>query len=241
MQFTLSLFQQLVENIPPLFPEDLKYQIRKDLKSIIENNSNLEDLEKIMIKSGYQIWPWNQAFKEIIAVTEENVGEQFLLANVPTDIQEKYLEYRQLGMSLKDLHSGRMANYFDEEQRALLNGALVDMQIQMREFAVREAVGVKKDLYLKKVQEFKIILEEIELNLNRLKDLADKEADHVGLADEIRARVETFEHGLCLLAPNFSHEEIGQAHNFFVGRKKELNHLRGIHETIEIDFYSSEQ
>lgn len=241
MQFTLSLFQQLVENIPPLFPEDLKYQIRKDLKSIIENSSSLEDLEKIMIKSGYQIWPWNQAFKEIIAVTEENVGEQFLLANVPADIQEKYLECRQLGMSLKDLHSGRMASFFDEEQRALLNGALVDMQIQLREFAVREAVGVKKDLYLKKVQEFKIILEEIEQNLNRLKDLADKEEDHIGLADEIRARVETFEHGLCLLAPNFSHEEIGQAHDFFIGRKKELNHLRGIHETIEIDFYSPEQ
>jgi hypothetical protein len=241
MQFTLSLFQQLVENIPPLFPEDLKYQIRKDLKNIIENNSNLEDLEKIMIKYGYQIWPWSQAFKEMIAVTQENIAEQFLLANIPINIQEKYLEYRQLGMSLKDLHSGRMANYFDEEQRAILNGALVDMQIQLRELAVREVVGVKKDLYLKKVEEFKIILEEIEQNLNRLKNLADKEEDHPILADEIRARVETFEHGLCLLAPSFSHEEVGQAHDFFVGRKKELNHLRGIHETIEIDFYSQEQ
>ncbi len=240
MQFTLTLFKLLVDNIPPLFPEDLKYQIKKDLKDIQENTTSLEKLEEMMIRYGYEIWPWNQAFREILSVVEEKVGEQFLLANLPTDLQEKYLEYRQLGLSLKDFHSGKLANYFDEDQRMLLTTALINMQAQVREFAIREVVGLKKEFYLNKLQEFKIILEDIKHNLNRLKDLAKKENDHPTLADEICARVEAFEHGLCLLAPEISHEEVKRAHEFFVGRKQELNRLRGIHKTIEIDFYSQE-
>lgn len=239
MQSTLTLFRQLANNIPPLFPEELKYQIRKDCKIAQENAVSLKELEDVMVQYGYEVWPWNQAFREILLDTEEKVGEQFLLANLPTDLQEKFLEYRQLGMSLKDFYSGRLANYFDDEQRVSLSVALVDTQGQVREFAVREVVGLKKELYLKKVQDFTLILEEIKHNLNRLKELAEKEEEHATLADEIRARVEAFEHGLCLLAPEFSHEEVGQAHEFFVGRKQELNHLRGIHETIEIDFYNS--
>ncbi len=240
MQFTLTLFKRLVDNIPPLFPEDLKYQIKKDLKDIQENTTSLEKLEEVMIRYGYEIWPWNKAFREILSVVEEKVGEQFLLDNLPTSLQEKFLEYRHLGLNLKDFHSGRLANYFDEDQRILLASALVNMKSQVHEFAVREVVGLKKEFYLNKLKEFKIILEDIKHNLNRLKDLAKKENDHTTLANEISARVEMFEHGLCLLAPEISHEEVKRAHEFFVGRKQELNRLRGIHETIEIDFYSKE-
>jgi hypothetical protein len=122
----------------------------------------------------------------------------------------------------------------------ILSEALINMQIQIRDFATREAVGMKKEFYLKKVQEFKEILDEIKHHLGRLNELADKEENHVTLADEIRARVDAFEHGLCLLAPEFAHEDVEKSHEFFVGRKQELNRMRGIHETIEIDFYSQE-
>ncbi len=240
MQYTLSLFKQLVDNIPPLFPEDLKYEIRKDLEGIKEGAVSMDELEQKMVQYGYEIWPWNQSFREILNSTEEKMGEQFLLSNLPQDLQEKYLEYRQLGLSLKDFHSGKMASYFNEEQRIVLTIALIDMKSQVKDFTIREAVGLKKDFYLKKVQEFKLILEEIKHNLNRLKDLADKEEEHENLANEIRARVESFEQGLCLLAPEFSHEEVELAHEFFVGRKKELNHLRGIHKVLEIDILSQE-
>lgn len=241
MKFTLALFRQLVENVPPLFPEDLKRQIRNDVKNFQDGDVSLEEVEKKMIEYGYKIWPWNQAFNEIITNTEETVGEQFLLANLSEVLQEKYLEFKKLGLSLKDFHAGKAANYFDEEQRIELGLALVNMRLQVREFATREVVGLKKKYYLKKVDEFKNILLEIEKNLNRLKDLADKESDHENLANEIRSRVEAFEHGLCLLAPEFKHEDVGKAHDFFVGRKQELNRLRGIHKTIEIDFYSTEE
>ncbi|MFA6548195.1 MAG: hypothetical protein WCT11_04660 [Candidatus Magasanikbacteria bacterium] len=238
MQSTIALFKQLTDTIPPLFPEDLKYQIKKDLKNVQESEMDLGSLEDMMVQYGYEVWPWNQAFKEILTSTEEKVGEQFLLANLPNGLQEKYLEYRQLGLSLRDFYSGKLANYLDEDQRMLLSVALVNMQTSIRDFATREAVGLKKEFYLNKVQEFKVILEEIKCHLNNLKDLADKEENHTTLAGEIRARVEAFEHGMCLLAPELLHEEVKMAQEFFAGRKQELNRLRGINKTVEIDFYN---
>lgn len=240
MQSTVALFSQLIENTPPLFPENLKYQMKKDFREIQTGNSNLKELENLMVKYGYELWPWRQAFKEFLSLTENQVGEQFFLASLSENLQERYLEYRELGLNFTDFHSGRSAGYFNDEERSVLAVALLEMHKNLRDFAIREVVGLKKERYLKKVDEFRIILEQIKNNLDNLRRLANQESDHTMLANEIYARVEAFEHGLCLLAPEFSHEDVGRAHEFFIGRKQELNRLRGIHETIEIDFYSPE-
>ena len=240
MQSTVALFGQLIENIPPLFPENLAYQMKKDFRGVQTGNFSLKELENLMVKYGYELWPWRQAFKEFLSLTENQVGEQFFLAGLPENLQERYLEYRELGLNFSDFHSGRSANYFSDEERSMLSVALLEMHKNLRDFAVREVVGLKKERYLKKVEEFRNILKQIKNNLDNLKKLADQESDHLMLANEINVRVEAFEHGLCLLAPEFSHEDVGRAHEFFIGRKQELNRLRGIHETIEIDFYSSE-
>ncbi len=238
MESTIQLFAQLVENLPPLLPDDLVYRIRKELKNIQTEPTSLESLEEKMIQVGYEIWPWNQAFREFLRVTEEKMGEEFLLAHLNNELQKKYYEYRQLGMTWIDIHTGRTAAYFDEDERLDLAQALVATHRAVKDFTIREVVGMKKESYLKKVEEFKNILIKIKDGLGDLRDLAINEGDHPMLANEIMERVKSFEHGLCLLAPEFEHEDISRAHEFFVGRKQELNRLRGIHETIEIDFYA---
>lgn len=237
MESTIQLFSQLVDNLPPLLSDDLSYRIRKELKNIQNEPVSLENLEEKMIKIGYEIWPWNQAFREFFRVTEEKMGEQFLLSHFDNSLQKKYLEYRELGMNWLDVHTGRTAAYFSEDDRVIIAQALVDTHRTIKDFTVREVVGMKKEIYLKKVEEFKNILNKIKIGLEGLRDLAINESDHPMLASEIIERVRSFEHGLCLLAPEFEHEDVGRAHEFFVGRKQELNRLRGIHETIEIDFY----
>ncbi|MCX6779902.1 MAG: hypothetical protein NT034_01845 [Candidatus Magasanikbacteria bacterium] len=239
MESTINLFAQLVDNLPPLLPDDLVYRIRKELKNIQSEPTTLEKLEEKMIQIGYEIWPWNQAFREFSRITEEKMGEQFLLSHFGDSLQKKYYEYRTLGMSWADIHTGRTASYFSEDDRVLITQALIATHRAVKDFTTREVVGMRKESYLKKVEEFKKILTKIKDGLRGLRDLAAHESDHPMLANEIIERVRSFEHGLCLLAPEFEHEEIDRAHEFFVGRKQELNRLRGIHETIEIDFYNS--
>lgn len=238
MESTIQLFVQLVDNLPPLLPDDLSYRIRKELKNIQSEPVSLEKLEGKMIQVGYEIWPWNQAFREFLRVIEEKMGEEFLSSYLNDDLRKKYYEYRQLGMTWIDIHTGRTAAYFNEDDRLAIVSALVATHQAVKDFAIREVVGMKKESYLKKVEEFKKILIKIKNGLSGLRDLAINESDHPMLANEIMERVRSFEHGLCLLAPEFEHDDIGRAHEFFMGRKQELNRLRGIHETIEIDFYT---
>lgn len=240
MESTIQLFSQLVDNLPPLLPDDLVYRIRKELKNIQSEPISLEKLEEKMVQIGYEIWPWNQAFREFLRVTEAKMGDEFFSAHLNGGLQKKYYEYRRLGMTWEDIHTGRTAAYFDEDGRLEVAKALVATHKAVKDFATREVVGMKKENYFKKAEEFKSILIKIKDGLGRLRDLAINEGDHPMLANEIRERVKSFEHGLCLLAPEFEHEEVIQAHEFFVGRKQELNRLRGIHETIEIDFYTEE-
>lgn len=237
MESTIQLFAQLIENFPPLLSDDLAYRFRKELKNIQSEPINLEQLEQKMVQVGYEIWPWNQAFREFLRLTEQKMGEEFLLAYLSDDLKKKYFRYSQLGMSWQDIHTGRAASYFEEEERIIIAEALVSAHQSIRDFTVREVVGIKKEKYLNKVEEFKGILTKIKDGLGKLRDLATSEGDHPMLSNEITERVKSFEHGLCLLAPEFDHEEVGQAHEFFKGRRQELNRLRGIHETIEIDFY----
>jgi hypothetical protein len=238
MESTIQLFGHLVDNLPPLLPDDLVYLIRKELKNIQLEPVILSALEQKMIQIGYEIWPWSQAFSEFLHLVEEQVGESFLLAHLSTNLQNKYQEYKQFGMHWREIHAGRSANYFDQEERLELCRALVETRQAIYEFAVREVVGMKKENYLNKVEEFKQVLQSIKSNLDRLRDLAQMQNHHPMLSKEIMSKVEAFEHGLCLLAPEFSPEEVDKAHEFFIGRQQELNRLRGIHETIEVDFYS---
>ena len=238
MQSTLAIFAYIVNDLPPLLSDDFKYQLRRELKNIQENETALGELEKVMIQYGYEIWPWNQAFKEFVYQCEESVGEQFFLSHISAELQKKYLEYRELGMTWHDVYNGSAVHYFSEDNRIELSQALVDMKQDLKDFASREVVGLKKQQYLKKVEEFKIILEKIKENLDSLRTLAESESNHPMLVGEINARIEVFEHGLCLLAPELKHTEVEEAHDFFVGRRQELNRLRGIHETIQVDFYA---
>ncbi|HLD61174.1 MAG TPA: hypothetical protein VJA27_03545, partial [Patescibacteria group bacterium] len=115
--------------------------------------------------------------------------------------------------------------------------ALVEMQRELRAYVNRELVGIEKVRYLRRVNEFQKVLEEIKATLNHLRELADKEQDHPNLANEIREKVRVFEHGLCLLGPELEYEAVCAAPEFFHGRKHELNRLRGIHRSVEVDFY----
>lgn len=237
MQSTVAIFRRLYGQLPPLFPSALKEKMHHALEHL-ENDPSvpLSEVEDTMIKFGYEVWPWNRAFKEFLAVAEGAVGEHFLLPRLSPDLQEKYRHYRHLGMTLRDLHSGSPAEYFDGEERGELCEALVAMQGDLRAYTAREVCSTKEKEYLRRVEEFKILLDEIESYLDNLRALADAESEHPNLAAEIRAQVRAFEEGLCLLGPELDYDAVCRAGEFFSGRRHELNRMRGIHVPIMIEF-----
>ncbi len=207
----------------------------------LENNSSisLEQIEDKMTKFGYEIWPWNQAYKYFLAVAQAQLGDHFLLPQMSAGLREKYLDFKGYGGNLKDLQTGRPAAFFTPEERAELCGELVDMQAQLKDYVNRDLVGVNKKYYLNKIEEYQKLMEKITYNLESLRSLVTREEPGSVLTGEINSKIRDFEHSLCLLGTELDYEAVCQAPDFFAGRKIELSRLRGIHIPMQIDFFNS--
>ena len=239
MQSTIALFRYLFEHLPPLFPAEEKTKMRHALEHVEQDPTiSVDSLEDTMVSFGYLAWPWNQAYQEFLALAEGEVGEHFLLPRLSPELQEKYVDFKAYGGNLRELHSGRPADYFESEERAELCVALVDMQNDLRQFVDRKIVGLEKKKYLERVEDFKKVLADIRTKLNEMVVLSEVEQDHPNLAKEIKARVRSFEQGLCCLAPVPDYHAVCESIEFFHGRKQDLNRLRGTHLIPEIDFYN---
>lgn len=237
MQSTIAIFKYLYEHLPPLFPEEIKGKMKHALEHLEQDQTiSLDQLEETMISFGYEAWPWNQAYKEFLAVAEGQVGEHFLLPKLSKSLQEKYGDFKAYGGTLRDLHSGRPAIFFTLEERGELCAALVEMQTELRQYVNREVMGLEKEKYLKRVSEFKKLIASIKNELDDLREIAKREEDHPSLANEIKERVKYFEQGLCLLGPELQYEAVCQSKDFFAERKNHLNRMRGIHLPKTVNF-----
>jgi hypothetical protein len=240
MQSTLQLFRFLYNHIPPLVPEEVVFSMEKELIRLEQNcNATLAEVEKTMIRFGYHVWPWNQAYAYFLHLAENKLGEHFLVPAMSDGLREKYLSFKDFGGTLHDLHSGRPASFFTSDERGELCEKLVDMKLQLKQYVDREVIAVNRNTYLSKVEEYKILLEKIKFNLESLRNFVEKEEDGSPLVAEIEAKIKDFEHGLCLLGSELNYEAVCQAHDFFKGRKVELSRMRGINIPMQIDFFNS--
>lgn len=240
MQSTIKLFWHLYDNLPPLFPPEIAIQFKNELENlIVAQGVGLPEIESKMIGFGYAVWPWNQAYKYFLSSVEEKLGEHFFLPKLSDGLREKYLAFKDFGGTLADLKCGRPASFFTSEERVELCVALVETRTVLRNYLDRELVGVGKKQYLAKVEEYKILLEKIKINLEILRDLVKNESEHEVLTVEINGQIRDFEHGLCWLGSELDVEAVCRAKDFFAGRKIELSHWRGINIPMQIDFFNS--
>jgi hypothetical protein len=239
MQSTIKLFWHLYDHLPPLFPEEVTLEMKNELENLEKSKVNLEDIENKMIRFGYDIWPWTQAYKYFLDIAGEQLGEHFLSPQMSSGLQKKYLNFKVYGGGLKDLQTGRAAGFFTPEERAELCEGLVNMHLQLKSYVTRDLVGVNKKKYFEKIDEYEKLLEKIKTNLESLRAMVAKEEGGSVLANEINSKIRDFEHSLCLLGTEMDYEAVCQAPDFFAGRKVELSRLRGIHIPMQIDFLNS--
>lgn len=237
-QSTTSIFRHLYQKLPPLYPKEKKEEMQNALEQL-ENNKdiNREQAEDTAIAFGYEVWPYNQAFKEFLAINEGKIGNDFLFPLLSLDLREKYEDFIEMGGSLKELHSGRPAEFFESVERVELCEALVEMEKKIREFTVNQIILKFKNKYLERVGEFVEILNKVRQEFKILETLAEEEQDHPVLVQEIKSKIRGFEQGLCLLGPELDFNAVCQTNEFFIDRQTHLNNLKGIHLVEEIEIY----
>ncbi len=239
MHSTLAIFRHLAAVAPPLVPETLVESIRRALDHFdVHQDASIGELETVMYTYGYQLWPYNQAFKEELVLAEKNVGERFLLPKLSASLHKVYSEFKRTGGTIRDLHTGEAAHVFTSDQRVELCTALVDLQRDIRSYATQHVMSSGKKRYLQRVVYFRDRLATMQRHLEDLKKLADHEDEHPHLADEIRSQVKAFEQGLCLLGPELSYDAVCESVEYFQGRQKQLKNFKHLYQPKIVEYFS---
>ncbi len=222
-QHTKAIFQHLYDFVSYVLPLELQEEMSHALEHI-KNDTELsrEDIEDTMIIFGKKVWPYRKALQENIELHEGNVGDQFFRGALSRSMQKRFEEFLQHGGTLRDIHSGAPAHFFSVEERVELNHALVDMHQHLKAYVLQHLKGLGRKEFDARVAEFTKILENLETELEHIRDMADDAQEHPLIAREMREHVRGFEHGLAFLGPEYSEEEVLRAREHFVGRKKEL-------------------
>jgi hypothetical protein len=239
MHATLAIFRHLTNVIPPLVPDTLVVTMKKALDHFESHpEATLEELERVMYAYGYELWPYNQAFREELLLAEKNVGERFLLPKLSVGLKEKYLDYKKQGGTIRELHSGSGVAVFSSEERVELCEVLVGLQHDLRQYATQHVLGVGKKRYFSHIEHFRSRLETMHTYIEKLRHLADHEDEHPTLAEEIRAQVKSFEQGLCLLGPELSYEAVCSSVDYFQGRQKQSRYFKHLYQPKIVEYFS---
>lgn len=240
MQSTIELFHHLANSLPPVVPSRVARHLAQAIKRAESDPSlTVEHVEDMMIAVGYEVWPYARSYQDFLNLYEAKLGEHFFLPKLSPAVLSRYQEFKLYGGTLRDLHSGRPADFFSSEERGELCAALVDLQQDLRQYVDHQIITTERKIFMTRVQEFSVLLKDIKVRLIELKALAEIEQSHPALADQIRGQVRAFEFGLCNLGPELDYAAVCSAPEYFHGRGRELQRLRGIHLPLEIDFYAA--
>ncbi len=222
IQHSLDIFCKFGQRVPPLVPTEIKTGLKRAYETMLADfDLSLDDLEKTMIEFGKKIWPYRKAFGDFFRVYENKLGERFLIGVLPADVKRKYLEFKECGGDFYDLRSGQPANFFSQDERVALGGALVGINEDIHKYTTQAVLAADRADYEKRVAEFKIIFSDIAKSLAELKSLADACPDYFDLAKEINQQILSFEYGMCLLGPPHHHLDILRAPEYYRGRREE--------------------
>ncbi|OGH87432.1 MAG: hypothetical protein A3J93_02775 [Candidatus Magasanikbacteria bacterium RIFOXYC2_FULL_42_28] len=235
---TLNIFRIFHRDLPALFPADRRAKIQEVLKRL-ENNPNVsvEEIENALVAFGYEAWPWHKAKRHFWQRAWDKLGEHFFVPKLSASLKEKYGDFVLCGGTLREVHAGASVDYFNIDERRELIDALTQLENDLARHVDTQISGVEKEQFLRLVDEYRLVADKIKVKLVELRMLAQGEKDHVNLVREINEKVKLFEHGWCYLAPEPDYRDVCEAVEFFKGRKKDLNRMRGAHLIPEVNFY----
>ncbi|HAT03540.1 MAG TPA: hypothetical protein DCS29_02060 [Candidatus Magasanikbacteria bacterium] len=221
VQHTITIFEKIHRDLPPLVPEDIIQEMGRYLKSLQTNSDvSLLELEQVMIDMGKQIWPYMQAFGDIYRVYEDKLAEKLLAQKASPMIRDKYHMFKEMGGSFRDLYHGSVHEMFDENERGELVELLVDLKEDIRKHAIQATMTHDQELYTQKIEEYGKIIHEINSVIKDLHALANEE-EHEDFARDIHGRAHAIGQSLIFLGPKMSIEEIRGSHDYYKGKKED--------------------
>lgn len=221
-QYTAQFLEQIYLNLPPLVPESVRFDLEKTLDSLELAPQTTLQVEDITIAFQQKIWPYTQAFNELVQQHLTEMGESLLLRKASYGLRSAYEKYRQAGGTWSQAYLGNNLGDFTSEERVELHQIIVDILCDVRAFARQAAQIADRKLYEGRLAYYRERQEIINRELARLRAFAENE-ENSELAKEVRQHVRDLELSIASLGPSLNFAAVCQAHEHFVARKKELS------------------
>ena len=220
--YTIDIFSYIVDRLPPLVPKKLQEDAVHAIERLRESNFSQEEIESLVVFHAKRLWPYRQAFRELLSRYEEKMGLAFLHAHVPAFLQRRSNEFAAHGGTLEHLRQNPPPSFFSQEERTMLRHAFLNTATDLALHAAQAALSVHRHHYEAMIERHMGVLSFIEEQLAKLHRMAEREeADMPDLTHEIRSHIRAIEHGLSALGPPYGLHDIRQSVEHFEGRKQE--------------------
>tara|TARA_Y100000031_G_C8162409_1_gene357677 strand:+ start:138 stop:848 length:711 start_codon:yes stop_codon:yes gene_type:complete len=230
LPYSLGHLKELQNSLPPFFPEEDKKALRHAIDHLEHDaNASADQAEQTLLVFGRKIWPYARAFGEFLTRVEKERAHEFLDAHIKThpELYDWYKGYEYRNGNGYELFTGahKYLEPLSVQDRAALCQILAEVKRDLRDATAVLVAGPERETYQRRVLEFTLVQEAVDERLERLRALADEEQNHPQLAEELRANIAGFEHGLALLGPHTSFEAVCSERERYHGRKAELSGL----------------
>lgn len=211
--YSVSFFEQLYHDLPPLFPKADREVMRHALEHMQQEHSvSADDIEHTIITFGMKIWPYRRAFEEFYEKIEQRRADEFFEAHARQHqaLLSWWKEWRGQGHHVAALlrGTGSACGAFSSEELAALCNVCVSVKQDLQHATTALVSGQERAAYERRAVEFKVLQEAIQERLERLREVANDAEEHPRLATEIRHAVRDFEKGLAFLRPHTTFEEV---------------------------------
>jgi hypothetical protein len=224
----------MLRDVPPLVPSELKLELAHAIEEIKNNTKcspkqseeyNLLRLtiEDAIIEFGKELWPYRQAFKFFLQDVRHRLAEEYFVLHLDKPMKQWFLICKEHNCTLSELKNGSDSAiiHLSPEERNKIRHAFVETDINTRNAAAQEVLGLRREEYEKKISEFKMLQEDIIQHLDYLKQLAQNEKKHPSVAYELHALIREFELALCGLRPDNYLDQLHRVEEYIEGRKQE--------------------
>jgi len=213
LPYSVLLFEQLYQDLPPFFPKAEREAMRHALDHI-QHDAEItsEEMDTTLIVFGKKIWPYAQAFREFFEQIEKRRADEFFEAHAQHNpaLCAWLPEWQESGGHAYELFRGAREHvgHLSPEERGALCEVLVETKRDLKNATAIMVSGPDKEVYQKRVLEFTMVAEAIDERLENLRGLADNEQEHPELAEEIRQSVRDFEKGMAFLKAHTTFEDV---------------------------------
>ncbi len=230
VKHTITIFERLHNQIPPLVPEEVRNNFLIEITNAHANEAiSLHELEEAMFPHIREIWPYVQAFGEIVESHDQRLGEKLLIQKASPQFKKKYSLFSKLGGAYTDLYTGGTAEHFSPPERQELGELLVEVKRDIRQHAMQAVLTHDRKTYEEKVEYYGRMIEEINGAIGALKKFAGEHALVPGnFKEDVESKVKAIQQSVSFLGPSIDMEEIRRAREYYEGKREEKRKLWGI-------------